>query len=272
MEPLSFVLADPVSRAFAAGMIIAPLIGTLGVFAALKRMALFGEGIGHASLAGVAVAVIGGVSALPVALAWGLCIAYAMYRLERSTRLPSDTILAILFTTSMAVGIVLFGALGGAQDFEALEEALFGSILSVGGGDLALTALAALGIGAWVIHARRSLTFLSLSQESAAVSGVNVRLHTLLLYLSLAAAIVFGVKLVGLILVSALLIIPSAAARQVARTFRGTLIMTVLLSELAMILGLFASIRFDLPSGAPIVLAASGLFAACAIVGRVRGS
>lgn len=270
MDPFLSLLTDPVSRAFAAGIVVAPLIAVLGVFASLRRMALFGEGVGHASLAGVAVAVIAGVAPLPAALLWGMAIAYAIYRLERTTRLPSDTILGILFTTSMAAGIILFTAFAGEEDFHHLEESLFGSILSVGFADLLLTAFAAAAIALWLVASRRALTFLSLSEDSAAVSGVNVRLHTLLLYLSLAAAIVFGIKLVGLILVSALLIIPAAAARQVTRTFRALLAATVAISLLSMVAGLALSLRYGLPSGAPIVLCAAAAFGLCATVGRLR--
>lgn len=272
MEPAFAFAADPLARAFAAGLLVSPLIALLGVFATLRRMALFGEGVGHATLTGVAVAVIAGFSPLPVALAWGLLIAYLMYRLERSTRLPSDTILGILFTTSMALGIVLFSTFGGTEELEVLEETLFGSVFAVSGTDLLLTGAVSAAIAWWLSRARRDLTFLSLSEDSAAVAGVDVRRQTLLLYLSLAAAIVFGVKLVGLILVSALLIIPSAAARQACRTFRGTLVMTAVVAELAMSLGLVASVRFSLPSGAPVVLCAAGLFALCAVYGRYRRS
>jgi zinc transport system permease protein len=264
------LFSEAVPRAVAAGLIIAPLLAVLGVFATLRRMALFGEGVGHATLAGVAIAVIAGLSPLPVALAWGLAVAYAMYRLERSTKLPPDSVLGILFTTSMAFGIVLFSAFSGNGDLDILEQTLFGSVLSVSAFDLLLTAVVSIGIFFWLSRSLRAVTFLSLSPDSAYVSGVNVRRHTLILYLSLAAAIVFGVKLVGLILVSALLIIPAAAARQLSRTFHGTLVLTVLVSEAAMLMGLLASVRYHLPSGAPIVLAASAIFAVFAIVGKMR--
>ncbi|OGL66473.1 hypothetical protein A2856_02160 [Candidatus Uhrbacteria bacterium RIFCSPHIGHO2_01_FULL_63_20] len=270
MEPVSVLFADPVARAFAAGILIAPLIASLGVFATLRRMALFGEGIGHASLAGVAVAVIAGLAPLPVALAWGVLVAFVLYHLERSTKLPPDSVLGMLFTTSMALGIVLFSVFTGDEGLEVLEETLFGSVFSVSGLDLALAVVAAIVIFGWLLFAGRSLTFLSLSKDSAFVNGVNVGLHTLLLYLSLAAAIVFGVKLVGLILVSALLVTPAAAARQVAGTFKGTMVATVVIAELAVLIGLWSSIRFGLPSGAPIVLAATALFAATSLVSGIR--
>jgi zinc transport system permease protein len=249
-------------RALLAGLILAALLSALGIFVSVRRMAFFGEGIAHSSLAGIAIAVLGGLAPLPTALAWGVAAALVIRRLERSTRLPSDSLIGVIFTASMALGVVLMSLHRGYQP--ELISFLFGSILSVSATDLAVMAAIAGGVGLWLFVSFRELTYLSLSEDSARVAGIKVDRQTDFLYLALALGTVLGVKILGIVLVSALLIIPPATARLLTRSFRGYLLVAVALALAAVLAGLVASDFHDLPSGAAIVLASSAMFAIAA--------
>jgi len=245
-------------RAVMASVMIAPMLASLGVFVTLRGMALFGEGIAHASLAGIAIAVLAGVAPLPVALAWAIFVALALFWFERKTRLSSDTLIGIAFTASMALGVVLMSLTKGYQP--ELITYLFGNILAIGMADVYAIAGLFFVMGIWLLKVFRPLTLLSLSEETAAVAGIRTQRHTLVLYVMLAIATVLGVKILGIILISALLIIPPASSRLMTGTFKSYFFVAVALSEVAVLAGLYLSYQFNLPSGASIVLVSTALF------------
>lgn len=251
-------------RALISGMLVAALVSVLGVFATLRRMAFFGDGIAHASLTGIAIAILVGAAPLPVALIWAVIIATILYRAERSTRLPSDTVLGILFTASMALGVVIMSFTRGYQP--ELLTYLFGSILAIQTSEVWLTAALAAIVLTWVVVCFRPLSYLSLAQESAEVAGVHVRTHLYVLYIALACATVIAAKTLGIALVSALIVLPAATGRQIASTFKGTVIAAIVSAEFSIIAGLIASYFFDIPSGASIVLAGTILFIGASLI------
>ncbi len=269
--PLIAMFTYPfVQRAFAAGLMLAVLLAALGIFVTLRKMAFFGDGIAHSSLAGIAIALLLGLAPLPVALLWGVLVALAIYAVERSTRLPSDTLIGIFFTASMALGVVLMSFTKGYQP--ELVTYLFGSILGVRQADLVLIVAAAAPTLAWLIASFRELTYMSLAEENARVAGVPVSFHTLALYVALAVATVLGVKVLGIVLVSALLVLPPATSRMLTTSFRGYLAGSVALAVLMTVVGLAASFRYDLPSGATIILTGAAVFFIAGISTRVAGA
>lgn len=251
-------------RAFLAGAVLAVLLASLGIFVTLRKMAFFGDGIAHASLAGIALAVLAGLAPMPVALAWAVAVALLIYRLERSTKLSSDTMIGIFFTASMALGVVLMSMTRGFQP--ELLSYLFGSILSVRDADLILTVVLAAIIMTWLTLSFRDLTAMSLAEDGAKVSGVRVGLQTMLLYVALSVATVLAVKILGIVLVSALLILPAATSRMVTTTFRGYVWASILISEVTVLSGLALSYAYDLPSGASIVLVGTAAFFLAALL------
>lgn len=263
LEMISYTFMQ---RAFMAGAVLALLLASLGIFVTIRKMAFFGDGIAHSSLAGIAIAILAGVAPLPVALVWAVAVALVIWWLERNTRLPSDTVIGILFTASMALGVILMSRTSGYQP--ELVSFLFGSILAIRVFDLALIAGIGAAILVWLALSFRQLTFLSLSEDQAAISGVHVKLQTVILYAALALSTVLGVKILGIILVSALLILPSAVSRLLTSTLRGHVIMSLVLAELMVAIGLAVSYLFDLPSGATVILVGAAMFALAAVLGR----
>lgn len=255
-----------VQRALAAGLILGVLLACLGVYMTLRRMSFFGDGVAHASLAGIALAILAGLAPLPVALVWAVAVAALVYLLERKIKLPSDTIIGIMFTASMAFGVILMSFTPGYQP--DLISYLFGSILSIQNLDLIITAIIATIILTWVAVYFRELTYLSLTEESAQVSGVKVAFHTFLLYISLALATVLGVKTLGIVLVSALLILPPATSRMMAKSFKQYFLFTIVIAEIVIVAGLVTSFFLDLPSGASIVLTGTVLFCLAVVFKR----
>ncbi len=251
-------------RAIIAGAVLGVVLAYLGIFVSLRKMAFFSDGIAHAALAGAAIGLLTRFSPLLSALIFSIFLAALIYWLEKRSSLSSDSIIGILFTSGMALGIILISLRRGYQP--ELIGYLFGNILAIRRLDLLLIVPLSLLIIAFILTQKRKLTLLALDREMAYMAGVNPDFHQLLLYIMLAAALVMGIRVLGVILVSAILIIPVSSARLLSRSFKTLVLWTVGISEAVMIGGLLISYYLNLPSGAVIVLTGSTVFALAFVV------
>ena len=246
-------------RALLAGLVLGILLAYLGIFVTLRKMAFFSDGIAHAALAGAAIGLLTRFSPLLSALAFSVLLAALIYWLERKSSLSSDAIIGILFTSGMALGVVLISLRQGYQP--ELIGYLFGNILAIRRLDLALIIGLSLLVMAFILIHRRKLTLLALDREMAYMAGFNPDLYQQLLYIMLACSLVLGIRVLGIILVSAILIIPVSTARLVSRSFKALTWWTILIAEFTVLAGLLISYFLNLPTGAVIVLTGSVLFA-----------
>ncbi len=245
-------------RALLAGLVLGLLLSQLGIFVTLRRMAFFSDGIAHAALAGAAIGLLTRRDPLHTALIFSALLAAVIFFLEKRSRLPIDSIIGIMFTSSMALGVVLISLRQGYQP--ELIGYLFGNILAIRVADLVLIVVLGAAILAFLFSRRRKLTLLALDREMAALAGVDPGRYELLLYVMLACALVLGIRVLGIVLVSAILIIPVSTARLLSRSFRALSCWTVLIAEFTVLAGIFLSYFLDLPTGAVIVLTGSVLF------------
>jgi zinc transport system permease protein len=168
----------------------------------------------------------------------------------------------------MALGVLLMSLTRGYQP--ELLSYLFGSILTIRSLDVLVLLAASAVILFWFWRSLRALLFLSLSEDSARVFGISVSWQTFFFYLALALATVLGVKMLGIILVSALLVLPPATARLMSTSFRSYVVFSIFFSELSVILGILFSFLFDIPTGAAIVLVGAAIFFMVALVNMTR--
>lgn len=245
-------------RALLAGVVLGLLLSHLGIFVTLRRMAFFSDGIAHAALAGAAIGLLTRSDPLHTALVFSALLAALIFFLEKKSRLPIDSIIGIMFTSSMALGVVLISLRQGYQP--ELIGYLFGNILAIRVADLVLIVALGAAILAFLLAQRRKLTLLALDREMAAMAGINPDRYDLLLYVMLACALVLGIRVLGIVLVSAILIIPVSTARLFCRSFRALNGWTVLIAEFTVLAGIFLSYFLNLPTGAVIVLTGSALF------------
>jgi len=245
-------------RAFITGTALAPLLAMLGSFVTLRKMSFFADGIAHASLLGVALSILVGIAPFGGALIIGVVFGILIFLLERHTSIASDAVIGIIFTTGLALGIILISLQPGYQP--DLISFLFGNILAITWSNVWMISILSVGILSTVILMFKKFTLTSLSEELAWTSGIPTTYVNLLFYVLLSVAVVLGVKLLGIILVSALLITPPVTAKLVTGSFRSYVMSSVVFSLIAFIGGLFASYYLDLPSGASIVMSATALF------------
>jgi zinc transport system permease protein len=245
-------------RAFTAGILIGALLATLSVIVALKRLSFMGAGISHSAFGGIAIGALLGVDLTRSALVFCVMIALGIGWLSRRGKIHEDISVGVVLAASMAVGVVCLGLMKGYS--LDLFSYLFGSILAVSEDDLSLAAGALAITAALMTILYKEFQVYCFDEEWARVCGVNVdRLQDILLTL-IAAAVVVSIKLLGALLVSALLVIPGAVAYQLAGNYRAQFPIAIACSLVSVIAGLTLSYRFDVASGAAIALSASGIF------------
>lgn len=261
------MLDDFLVRAGLAGLGLSLATGPLGALVIWRRMAYFGDATAHAAILGVALALAAdlpiGLGTLVVALAMAVTVATLAAR-----GWAMDTTLGVLAHAALAVGLVAISFVPGART--DLSAYLFGDILAVSRADLGFVwggALAVAGLLAWRWQALLATT---LNEDLAHASGINPARERLVLTLALALVVAVALKLVGALLISAMLIIPAAAARGLARSPEAMAGLAVAIGALASVTGLALSLWQDTPAGPSIIAAAAATFAVSASLGRMR--
>lgn len=247
-----------VQRAIISGTLLAIFSGIISVFIVLRRISFLGSGIAHAAFGGVAIGFVTGINPLISALIYSLMVAYSIEVVSSKGRLAEDTSIGIFFTASMAFGIVLIGL---SRKYNVdLFGYLFGSILAITEKDALIGSLVILGLLALIILISKELYLITFNEELALVSGIKVRTIKAIFLVSMAIAIVTGIKLVGIILISALLVIPGATAQLLTRRFLRMVILSSFVALISVIGGIILSFYLNLPTGGTIVLLLSGAF------------
>lgn len=253
-------------RAFLAGILIAVIAPLSGTFLVARRYALIADSLAHVSLAGVAIGLLTGTYPILTALVIAILAAVLIEKLRSSRRVSGDTALAMFLSGGLALAVVLIGL---ARGFNVdLFSYLFGSITTVRPQDIWVILGLGIVVLATVVLLYKEFLFLSFDDEAAAVSGLPTRaLNTIFVILTV-VTVVLSMRIVGALLIGALMVIPVVTASQFARSFRQTILIAVVLSLLAVIGGLFVSYYFDLAAGGVIVLLALLLFGFTALVSR----
>lgn len=242
----------------------APAIGT---FLVQRRLALLGDGLGHVALTGVAFGMLTGIAPVITAVIVASIGAVVIELLRMYARTSADVALAMLFYGGIAGGILLADLAGkSAADINVF---LFGSITTVSNTDLAVVAVLGLIVIALSIGLSPQLFTVCQDEEHARVSGVPVRAYSILIAILAAVTITVAMRTVGLLLVSALMVVPVAASQQLTRSFRTTHFAAMAIGLLAALGGLVTSYHIDTQPGPTIVLIALTVFAVAALVGTL---
>lgn len=251
-------MTDPfLLRALAAGVGIALICAPLGCFVVWQRMAYFGETVAQASLIGIALGLALELELTASALVVAAAVALTLVLLSRQRMLPLDSILGLLAHAALAAGVVLT-ALAGGPSVDLLSF-LFGDIFAVTNGDLWWIAIGGVASLTALAFLWRPLLAIAVHEEMAAAEGMNRDLVNGAFVVMLAVAVAIAMKIVGVLLVIAFLIMPAAAARPVSATPEGMAAAAVLIAVAGVIAGLGASLTWDVPGGPAIVLALAAL-------------
>lgn len=255
-------------RAFLAGVLIAVACAVLGLFLILRKDAMIGHGLAHIAFAGVALGLVLNVLPLAAALAVAVAAAIAVMKLKDRAGLHGDTAIGIFSSLGLAVGVLLASL---ARSFNVeLMAYLFGDILAIEPVEVVLTLVLAAAVLVAVRVNYAKLLYLTFDRESARAAGVRAgRLDTLLMVLT-AVTIVLGMKIAGILLVAALIVIPAAAGLQVAGSFRSAVWASIAVAVASVAGGLVLSLALNVPASAAIVVLCFLAFAAFSLGNKGR--
>ncbi len=255
---------DFMTRATLAGIGVAFAAAPLGCFVVWRRMAYFGDATAHAAILGVALSIALETSIFAGAMAVALVMAVTVTLLA-GRGYAMDTLLGVLAHSALAVGLVAASFLSGVRI--DLMAYLFGDILAVSTTDLMVIWGGAALVVALIAWRWSALLTATLSEELAYASGLDPKKEQVILTLSLAVTVAVAIKVVGVLLIAAMLIIPAAAARNLARTPEAMALVAAGLGAISAVAGLRAAYIFDTPAGPSIVCCAAALFALLSIYG-----
>ncbi len=252
------MLDDFFARAIVAGTGVALVAGPLGCFIVWRRLAYFGDTLSHAALLGVALALLFEVNITLAVFAVSTCISLALLLLQRRATLSSDALLGLLAHSALAVGLVVFAFMTWVR--VDLMGFLFGDILAVTRTDIAVIFGGGILVLLMLMKIWRPLFAGTVNHELAQAEGMNPDRANIIFMLLMAAVIAISMKIVGVLLITALLIIPAAAARRLATGPEQMAVLASILGVIAVFGGLFGSLEWDTPAGPSIVVAALILF------------
>lgn len=252
-------------RAFAGGILISLCAALLGVSLVLKRYSMIGDGLSHVSFGALSIAIAIGWSPLAVSLPVVALAAFFLLRLTENSKVKSDAAIGMISASSLAIGIVATSLTTGMTT--DVSSYMFGSILAMSRGDVALSAvlsLVVLGLFVFSYHKIFAVTF---DESFAKATGVKVEFYNIMTAMLTAVAIVLGMRMMGAMLISSLIIFPSLTAMRLFKSFRGVVWCSGVLSALCFCIGMVLSYRLSTPAGASVVLVNLAAFAMFSLVG-----
>ena len=253
-------------RALIGGVISGILGGWVGSIAVLRQLSFFAEALGQASLLGISLALLLGLS--PPVLLWPFALGFAwlLRELLKRSALSADALLSLMCSGALALSVVLLSSLPGAR--LSLQQLLFGDILGIAWADLLPLALLLVVTLAYGVISRRAQILISIDPVLARSRGVAVETHRMILLGLLALVVAASIKAVGVLLISGFVVIPACVARLLSRSFNVYVLLASGIGAFSAVLGLFGSAVFNQPSGPMVVLVQALLFVMALLAGR----
>ena len=253
-------------RAFVVGILVSVCAALLGVPLVLKRYSMIGDGLSHVSFGALSVAVACGWAPLPVSIPVVVIAALGLLRMTERSRLGADAAIAVVSASALAIGIIVTSLTTGMTT--DVDSYMFGSILALSRADVALS----IGVSAAVLvlfglfyHQLFAITF---DESFSRATGVRVGLYNTFLSVLTALTIVLGMRMMGAMLISSLVIFPALSAMRVRKSFRGVVILAGILAVACFCAGLTASYLLSTPVGATVVIADLAAFLICCVIGK----
>ncbi|TEA80266.1 metal ABC transporter permease [Allopusillimonas ginsengisoli] len=259
-----------VVNALLAGLLIGPVLGGLGTLVVVKRFAFFSEAVGHSALTGVALGILLGEPYTgPYGSLFGYCLLFGILLnyLRNRTGLAPDTLIGVFLSVSLALGASVLLMLSGRINVHILENVLFGSVLTVNSQDISVLAVVAIATAALALPFYNKLMLASFNPQLAVVRKVPAKALDYLFVILVTVVTVASVKVIGAILVGALLVIPAACAKLLSTSLRSFFWLSVVIATVSTLAGILLPIELDfpVPSGAAIILVAGAVFMLAAL-------
>ena len=272
MNVLSEMLSYPfMVRALFGGMLVSLCASLLGVSLVLKRYSMIGDGLSHVSFGALSIALAMGWSPLKVSIPVVVLAASFLLRITENSRIKSDAAIAMISASSLAIGIIVTSLTTGMTT--DVSSYMFGSILAMTKEDVMLSAVLCIIVLGLFVLCYNQVFAVTFDENFAKATGVNVSAYNMLISVLTAVTIVLGMRMMGAMLISSLVIFPCLTSMRVFKSFTSVVVSSGILSLVCFLLGMMASYQFSMPAGASVVvvnLIAFGLFSMWQVLGKKR--
>ncbi len=272
MNVLSEMLSYPfMVRALFGGMLVSLCASLLGVSLVLKRYSMIGDGLSHVSFGALSIALAMGWSPLKVSIPVVVLSAFFLLRITENSRIKSDAAIAMISASSLAIGIIVTSLTTGMTT--DVSSYMFGSILAMTKEDVMLSAVLCIIVLGLFVLCYNQVFAVTFDENFAKATGVNVGAYNMIISVLTAVTIVLGMRMMGAMLISSLVIFPCLTSMRVFKSFTSVVVSSGILSLVCFLLGMMASYQFSTPAGASVVvvnLIAFGLFSMWQVLGKKR--
>ena len=272
MNVLSEMLSYPfMVRALFGGMLVSLCASLLGVSLVLNRYSMIGDGLSHVSFGALSIALAMGWSPLKVSIPVVVLAAFFLLRITENSRIKSDAAIAMISASSLAIGIIVTSLTTGMTT--DVSSYMFGSILAMTKEDVMLSAVLCIIVLGLFVLCYNQVFAVTFDENFAKATGVNVSAYNMLISVLTAVTIVLGMRMMGAMLISSLVIFPCLTSMRVFKSFTSVVVSSGILSLVCFLLGMMASYQFSMPAGASVVvvnLIAFGLFSMWQVLGKKR--
>lgn len=255
-------------RAFLVGSLVALCSSLLGVSLVLKRYSMIGDGLSHVGFGAMAVAAALNAAPLAVAIPVVIIAAVLLLRISGNSRIKGDAAIALISTSSLAVGVMVISLTTGMNT--DVYNYMFGSILAMSAEDVQLSVILTIVVILLFVFFYNKIFAITFDETFALATGVKANLYNTLIAVLTAVTIVLGMRMMGALLISSLIIFPALTSMRVCRTFRGVIISSGVISVVCLFLGISVSYLYATPAGASVVMANIAALAIYSVIGAVR--
>lgn len=254
-------------RALIVGVLVSLCAALLGVSLVLKRYSMIGDGLSHVGFGALAVATVMNLAPMAVAIPVVILAAFLLLRLSSNGKIKGDAAIALISTSALAIGVMAVSMSSGMN--VDINSYLFGSIISVSSGDVVTSVILALAVLLMFIFFYTKIFAITFDESFAKATGTNANLYNMLIALLTAVTIVIGMRLMGSMLISSLIIFPALCSMRVFRSFKSVTVCSAVISVTAFVIGMFISYIADTPCGASIVCVNIAVFVIFLVIGTV---
>ncbi len=255
-----------ITRAFIVGAMVSLCASLLGVSLVLKRYSMIGDGLSHVSFGAMSVAAAMNLAPLAVSVPVVLAAAFVLLRLSENSRIKGDAAIAVISSSALAIGIIVTSLTTGLNT--DVCNYMFGSVLAMTKGDVALSAVLSVIVIAVFIFFYNKIFAVTFDESFTKATGVRANLYNTVIAMLTAVTIVLGMRIMGALLISSLIIFPALSAMRVCRCFKSVVICSAVLGLLCFFGGMFASYAFETPVGASVVVMDLAVFGIFSLIGR----
>lgn len=256
-------------RAITVGLLVSLCASLLGVSMVLKRYSMIGDGLSHVGFAALAAAAAAGTAPLNVAIPVCIAAAFLMLRISENSKLKGDATVAIVCSGALAIGVMIISMSSGMNT--DVNNYMFGSILSLSDEDALVSRILSIVVVLLFIVFYNRIFAVTFDENFARATGTRAGLYNGILAVLTAVTVVIGMRMMGALLISSLIIFPSLSSMRICKRYRVVIISSVIISVVCFMIGITVSFTMSTPAGASVVCANLVVFAICSLIGALKG-